>query len=122
MKDLPMKRSVAVQTGADQLFVVEAKIDDTLAEAAALMTTLSRLRIDGRFSAVLGQDAIVAVGRVVSTLTEARGALVEAHHHLDTVKTQVGCGAMAIGDLQNKPEKKEDDRMLRHTNNGIEAA
>lgn len=110
-----MKRSVAVQTGADQLFVVEAKIDDTLAEAAALITTLSRLRIDGRFSAIIGQEAFASVGRAVTSLTEARAAIVDTHHHLNTVKGQIGCGAMAIGDLYEKPDdkKKSDTSVLR---------
>ena len=91
--------------GAEQLLLSENAIEQALADTAGLASSLSRMRVDSRLSAVIGQEALGAVAEAITALTSARGAMVRAHGHLDSVKTQIGCGAVAVGTGVEKPPK-----------------
>ncbi|WP_052025078.1 hypothetical protein [Asticcacaulis sp. AC466] len=98
-----MKRSDMVLYGAEQLILSENAIEQALADTAGLASSLSRMRVDSRLSAVIGQDALCEVAEAITALTRARGAMVRAHGHLDAVKKQIGCGAVATGGGYQKP-------------------
>lgn len=98
-----LKRTEMARKGAEQLFAAEAAIDRALSETANLAGLLPALRLDSGLSAVVGQDAIADVSRAITALAEARGAIVNSHGALNTVKDQIGCRTVSFGDL-DKPD------------------
>ncbi|CAN5237306.1 hypothetical protein BH10PSE4_BH10PSE4_41020 [soil metagenome] len=97
-----MKRTDAARAGAEKLMRAEAAIDAALRETAELMGLLPSLRLEARLSAVIGQAAVANLGETLSHIVSARRTIIEAHSALSTVRTQIGCGALAIGDM-DKP-------------------
>ena len=94
-----MKRVEMARRGAQQLIVAENAVEMALCEVAALTSDLGRMRLDSNLSMVIGQEAMGALVESITMLTNARGAMIKAHAHLDGVKTQIGCGAVSIGDV-----------------------
>jgi hypothetical protein len=97
-----MKRTEAARAGAAKLARAEAAIDAALRETAELMSLLPTLRMETKLSAVLGQDAVANLGETLSHIVSARRTIIETHSALATVRSQIGCGALALGDL-DKP-------------------
>ena len=100
-----MKRADMVRYGAETLFNTETAIDLALNQSANLISELTRMRVDGKLNAMLGQDAFNSAADALSKLTAAREAIVLTHQHLDTVKTDLGCQTVAIGAGYAKPPK-----------------
>ncbi|MBW8880009.1 MAG: hypothetical protein JF615_00910 [Asticcacaulis sp.] len=98
-----MKRSDMVRYGADELFKAENAIDLALHQSATLIGELTRMRMESKLSAIIGQDAMDTAVQAMQKLAEARRAIVETHGHLNEVKVQIGCGAVATGGDQQKP-------------------
>ncbi|ESQ90372.1 hypothetical protein ABAC460_09460 [Asticcacaulis sp. AC460] len=94
-----------VRYGAEQLFNAENAIELALCQSATLISELSRMRMESRMSAVVGQDVLDSAADVIIKLTAARRAMVLTHEHLNGVKVQIGCGAVATGDDVLKPPK-----------------
>ena len=94
-----MKRTEAARAGAEKLKSAEAAIDAALRETAELMGLLPTLRLETRLSAVVGQEAFANLGETLGHIISARRTIIEAHGALATVRSQMGCGAMAMGDL-----------------------
>jgi hypothetical protein len=92
-----MKRSDIVRYGATTLFAAEGAIDIAIHEASVLMSELTRLRAEGKISAIVGQDAFETCSETISGLTQARKSIVMTHKHLDDVKNQIGCRTVAFG-------------------------
>ncbi|WP_031235863.1 hypothetical protein [Asticcacaulis sp. AC402] len=107
-----MKRADMVRYGTEQLFNAENAIELALCQSATLISELSRMRMEARLSAVVGQDALDSAADVILKLTEARRAIVQTHGHLNDVKVQIGCGAVAAGDVE-KPPKPTSAGMLQ---------
>lgn len=103
-----MKRTDMVRSGATQLITAENAIEMALSETTGLASHLGRMRIDGRLSMVIGQEAMGAIVEAITALSNARGAMIKAHAHLDDVKTQLGCKTMAMGTLLDKPQARTD--------------
>ncbi|EJL33692.1 hypothetical protein PMI01_01997 [Caulobacter sp. AP07] len=93
-----MKRTEAARAGAEKLKRAEAAIDAALRETAELMGLLPSLRLEAKLSAVLGQDAVANLGETLTHIVSARRTIIEAHGALFTVRAQMGCGALAMGD------------------------
>ncbi|GGZ39225.1 hypothetical protein [Asticcacaulis endophyticus] len=110
-----MKKADMARAGAAELFVFEHAIEDALSKGGDLIGTLSRLRIDGNLSITIGQDAINEVVNAIQAVAKARQAIVAAHAHLDTVKTQIGCRTVAVGTY----DKPEDDKRGGGTGSGF---
>lgn len=99
-----MKRADMVRYGTEQLFNAENAIELALCQSATLISELSRMRMESRLSAIVGQEALDSAADVIIKLTEARRAIVLTHGHLNDVKTQIGCAAVASGgDIQKPP-------------------
>lgn len=94
-----MKRSDAARAGAEKLKRAEAAIDAALRETAELVGLLPSLRLDAQLSAVIGQEAIETLGDTLTHILSARRTIVKAHSDLAEVRTQIGCGALAVGDM-----------------------
>ncbi|WP_443747870.1 hypothetical protein [Asticcacaulis solisilvae] len=92
-----MKRAEMARRGAEQLIQAENAVEAALCEVTALASTLGRMRLESNLSMVIGQEAMGALVETITMLSNARGAMVKAHGALDTVKTQIGCGAVAGG-------------------------
>lgn len=88
--------------GGAMLNEAEDAIDAALSTTAALTSGLYRMRLDSDLSAVIGQDALTALAKSMSLLTEARGAIVDAHGHLAGVRTKIGCATVASGNDKDK--------------------
>lgn len=97
-----MKRTEAARAGAAKLMRAEAAIDAALRETAELMGLLPALRLETQLSAVIGQDAVANLGETLAHIVSARRTIIAAHGALSTVRTQIGCGSLASGDL-DKP-------------------
>jgi len=94
-----MKRTEMARHGAEQLINAENAVETALCEVAALASNLGRMRLDSNLSMVVGQEAMGALVETITLLSNARGAMVRAHGALDEVKTRIGCGAVAVGNL-----------------------
>jgi hypothetical protein len=97
-----MKRTEAARAGAEKLMRAEAAIDAALRETAELMGLLPALRLETKLSAVLGQEAVANLGETLAHIVSARRTIIETHSALAVVRTQIGCGALAGGDM-DKP-------------------
>jgi hypothetical protein len=51
---------------------------------------------------VLGQEAVANLGETLAHIVSARRTIIETHSALAVVRTQIGCGALAGGDM-DKP-------------------
>ncbi len=99
-----MKRTEAARVGAEKLMRAEAAIDAALRETAELMGLLPTLRLETRLSAMIGQQAVANLGETLSHIVSARRTIIETHSALATVRSQIGCGALAAGDMDKTEE------------------
>jgi len=97
------QRRMAAEQIAGALFEAEAAIDAALAKTAQLSGVMPSLRKMAGASALVGQDAVERASQAIMALAEARRAIVETHKELSVAQTQVGLGAVALGDGQDKP-------------------
>ena len=98
-----MKRADMARNGAAKLIKAENAVEAALSEVTGLVSTLGQMRLESNLSMVVGQDAMDHLVASITMLSGARGSMIKAHKHLDTVKSQIGCGAVAMGAL-DKPE------------------
>jgi hypothetical protein len=94
---LKQRRMVAEQI-AGALFEAEAAIDAAIAKTAALTGVMPALRREAGASALIGQDAVERASQAIMALAEARRAIVETHKELSIAQTQIGLGAVMLGD------------------------
>lgn len=99
---LKQRRMVAEQI-AGALFEAEAAIDAALAKTAALTGIMPSLRLQAGASALIGQDAVERASQAIVALADARRAIVETHKELSVAQTQMGLGAVMLGDT-NTPK------------------
>lgn len=116
-----MKRADAARTGAAKLMEVESALDNALRHAAELVGLLPALRQNVGLSAVVGQAAFDDLGETIGHIITARRTLVRAHGNLQTVRRQIGCGALAMGVL-DKPGDGDGPRTTGLLVVGSEAA
>jgi hypothetical protein len=94
---LKQRRMVAEQI-AGALFEAEAAIDAAISKTAALTGIMPALRGQAGASALIGQDAVERASQAIMALADARRAIVETHKELSIAQTQIGLGAVMIGD------------------------
>jgi len=99
---LKQRRMVAEQI-AGALFEAEAAIDAAIAKTAALTGVMPSLRKEAGASALIGQDAVERASQAIMALADARRAIVETHKELSIAQTQIGLGAVMVGDPGTKP-------------------
>ncbi|MCS6986346.1 MAG: hypothetical protein NZM40_02760 [Sphingomonadaceae bacterium] len=105
------RREIAQQL-ATGLFDAEIAIDQALAKAAALMSTMPTARLDARVSATVGQPAVDHVAAAIAALSAARAEMVKAHHAFADLQAQFGLGAVNFGAGFIKPEYPKENRAL----------
>ena len=94
---LKQRRMVAEQI-ASALFEAEAAIDAAISKTATLTGVMPSLRKEAGASALIGQDAVERASQAIMALAEARRAIVETHKELAIAQTQIGLGAVMLGD------------------------
>ncbi len=85
------------------LIEAEFALDRAVQATAQLNATMSSARITANLSAIVGQNALESAACSLSSLVAARSHLVETHHRLTAVKTDIGLREFAGGDPQTKP-------------------
>ena len=106
-------RRAAAMKVAESLFAAEDAIDQALARAAELNSTLVTARTDAKLSAIVGQDAFEGAAAAFAALVRARADIVETHKRLSETKIHVGLGAVAIGDMGKPPEARRGGNHLQ---------
>ncbi len=99
-----MKRIDAARAGAQKLMRAEAAIDAALRETAELVGLLPSLRLEANLSAVIGQDAVDDLGETLAHILSARRTIIRAHGGLQTVREQIGCKWVSIGEADKLGE------------------
>lgn len=107
-----MQRQEMVKLGAEQLFKAERSIQVAMGDTAALISSLSQMSQDN-ISIMIGQEAFEEIMASLTALTSARGAIARGHTALDLVKTDIGCGAVAVTPSPSKPPKSDDTIMIQ---------
>jgi len=118
---LKQRRMVAEQVAA-ALYEAEAAIDMALGKTAALTGMMPTMRKDAGASALIGQDALERASQAIAALADARRAIVETHKELSIVQTQIGLGAVAVGDDGAKFAMEIDDRRAQRMLRPVRAA
>jgi hypothetical protein len=102
------RRTAARKIAAD-LFALEDALDIALARAGGLASTLPIARAEARVSAVVGQEAMGSTAEALALLVQARAKVIEAHHHLQETRVQMGLREVSVGDLLPKPSATTAD-------------
>lgn len=97
------QRLSAAKKVATSLFHAEDEIDSAVASTAGLIVTILAARSEAKLPAVIGQDALDALGAAVGSLLQSRRQVVEAHKGLDVARGQIGLDVVSWGDQFPKP-------------------
>ncbi|MDT7532438.1 hypothetical protein OVY48_03185 [Sphingobium sp. SA2] len=93
------KRQTIAKSVAERLFAAEAALDIAAARIAELNASLPLARLDARFAAAIGQEAIATSAAAVMLIAQTREQMVITHAHLKRASDDVGLGQTAYGDL-----------------------
>lgn len=107
------KRLSAARKVAVSLFEAEREIDSAVASTAGLLKRAVEARVEANLPAVMGQDALDALGEAVTSLLRSRRQVVAAHQGFEVAKDQMGLKTLAWGDQFPKPPIGETDEGLR---------
>jgi hypothetical protein len=83
-------KALIAQRVATKLFAAENAVDTAILEASQLLSGLIEARKEMGLSAVLGTEAVSKVSLALSTLSESRQAMVDAHNVLNDAKLRLG--------------------------------
>ena len=107
-----MDTMLVAQDVANKLFATEKAVDAAIADAANLLTGLMGAREELRLSATVGASSQAKVMEAMMLLSQARGAMVEAHQDLDQLKLRVGIRTKMIGTYGKELDQKQEDRTV----------
>jgi hypothetical protein len=105
---LKARRDAAIKV-VESLYAAEDAIDEALARAAQLNSTLVTARTEAKLSALVGHDAFEVAASAFAALARARCDIVEAHRRLSEAKIQVGLRTISFGDEVPKPPSATTD-------------
>lgn len=97
------QRRLAAETVAEALFAAEQAIDAAITQTAALAGLMPISRQNANLSAVVGQDAIMGAIETMQALGVARQSIVATHKSLSVAQRDIGLGAVAFGNMGEKP-------------------
>jgi hypothetical protein len=83
-------KALIAQRVATKLFAAENAVDAAILEASQLLSGLIEARKEMGLSAVLGTEAVSKVSLALSTLSDSRQAMVDAHNVLNDAKLRLG--------------------------------
>lgn len=108
-----MKRIDMVREGTDLLFVAENAIEQAICDVSGLMNGLVKMRLTSNLSVMHGQAAIDGLAEITTYLTTSRSRIIEVHKALSEVKTNIGCDAVMIGNIVDKPPQNGDPSVMK---------
>lgn len=88
---------------AARLFAAENAIDLAATRLAELTAAMPQARIEGRMSALIGQDAFAASADALALLARVRERIVDAHRGLKGASEDIGLGEVGFGDSVKPP-------------------
>jgi hypothetical protein len=97
------ERRQAAETVAQALYEAEKAIDAAITHTAALAGLMPATRQNANLSAIVGQDAIMGAIETMQALGVARQSIVATHKQLSVAQRDIGLGAVAFGNLGDKP-------------------
>lgn len=97
-----MKQVRSAARIARQIRETETALDQTILRANALVTAMIEARLEGKFAAEVGQDALDNIIRGLLALTEARGAIVNGHSGLAKLADDLAIEWRMDGPLEEK--------------------
>lgn len=97
-----MQRKIIGARVAQELFALETSVETTFGAMAQFAGLLATARAEANLSAAYGQEVMEDVNAAMTSLLQARRALVKAHGGLAEVRDQVGLRHVAFG-VQDKP-------------------
>ncbi|CAN5510507.1 hypothetical protein BH10PSE3_BH10PSE3_29160 [soil metagenome] len=92
-----MEKVFVVKRVASKLHETEAAIDAAMVQVAEMMAELVQARKDLTLSAVVGSTATAKVAAAMTSLSEARSAMVEAHAEMDDIRLRIGVRTKMVG-------------------------
>ncbi|WP_150293352.1 MULTISPECIES: hypothetical protein [Sphingobium] len=109
------QRETIAKSVAGKLFAAEEAIDIAAARIAELNAALPIARLDARFAAAIGQDALVSSASAVMLIAQTRQEIVATHANLKQTNDDVGLAEVGYGDLfkAQHRERPSDGRYLR---------
>ena len=87
---------------ARQIRQTEASMDQTILHANALVTAMLEARMEGKFAAEVGHEAIDDIVRGILAMTEARGAIISGHSKLAQLADDLAIEWRMDGPLEEK--------------------
>jgi hypothetical protein len=104
------QRLSAAKKVATSLFEAEDEIDQAITRTSGLMIKILQARQEAKLPAIIGQEAIEAVGAAVASLVQSRREILQAHAGLDVAREQIGVPTRAWGDVFPKPAPSGSDQ------------
>lgn len=97
------KRLSAAHAINDKLHAAENAIDAAIVAASELNALLPAARLSANLSAIVGQPALNAVAASLTSLSHARGEIVDAHNALAQARDAIGLATHMAGGGHIKP-------------------
>jgi hypothetical protein len=97
-----MKQIKSAARIARQIQQTERAMDKTILEANALVAAMIEARIENRFAAEVGQNALDDIVRGMKAMTEARGAIASGHGNLAKLADDLAIEWRMDGPLDEK--------------------
>lgn len=107
-----MEKILVARRVATKLFSAENAVDAALVEATELVSEMLRARKDTHLAATAGDAALAKVIAAISSLSEARTAMVDAHGELNDLKLRMGIRTKMDG-IEDKVEQSPVTTGLR---------
>ena len=112
-----MDKAFVAQRVAAQVWSAENAVDAALTEAAALMTGIMTARQELKFASEVTDGATAKLVEAMTSLSQARTALIAMHKDLAEAKLRIGIRTKLIGIWDKPPpppptgEIEEDERV-----------
>lgn len=103
------RKEVADRVGLE-IYTTEEALDDAFGRVTGLVNALIAARRDARLSTTVGHEVFESLNEVCVAMTNARGALVQAHKRLDVVRR-----ALRLTPVASAPIDKSDDLAMSGT-------
>lgn len=100
-----MDKAFVVQGVANKLWATENAMDAAIVEASKLMGAVVEARQDLNVSHIVIDPSVKKVAEAIAAMSQARAALIDAHHAMAEAKLRIGVRTKLIGTV---PSEKKD--------------
>jgi hypothetical protein len=96
-------RTDVARSVATHLISTEVAMDETLVKMMALVGVIVEGRLKANLPMACANDAVHAINRCATLMSEARTGLIDAHGMLAAAKNEVGLREVSFGDMMGCP-------------------